>query len=182
MEEIWKDIKGFEGLYQVSNLGRVKSFRKWKRAQCPDEYFLKPYLSNNGYYQITLYDASRKKKFLIHRLVAEAFIPNPDNKEQVNHKDENTLNNCVENLEWCDARYNNNYGTAKYRAMLTRRKPVSQYLVNGEYIATYASLQIAESITGIPASQIAQACNPNTKAISAQGFLWKYCSSPYAQP
>ena len=102
--EIWKDIKGYEGLYQVSNLGRVKSERKNR--------LLKPRLQKNGYLRVNLYDKNSKRSTKsVHRLVAKAFISNPNNLEFVNHKDENKTNNVVSNLEWCTAKYNSNYGT-----------------------------------------------------------------------
>lgn len=101
--EIWKDIKDFEGLYWISNLGRVKN----KHGK-----ILKPRLSSNGYYNICLYKNNKAKCYTVHRLVAEAFIPNPDNLPEINHKDENRLNNEVYNLEWCNRKYNQHYGSA----------------------------------------------------------------------
>ena len=123
MEEIWRDIAGFEGIYQVSNLGRIKSFQGWKRASCPKEFILKSTLANNGYCQVTLYKDTKRKKYLVHRLVAEAFIPNPDGLPHINHKDENPENNKADNLEWCTPLYNNKYGTARYRASGPRLLP-----------------------------------------------------------
>ena len=101
MEEIWADIEGYEGLYQISNLGRVWSIRKeiYRKVGLIGPY-LSVSLTKDGHYDT----------FTIHRLVAKAFIPNPLDLPQVNHKDENPLNNCVDNLEWCDAKYNCNYG------------------------------------------------------------------------
>ena len=105
MKEIFKDIKNYEGLYQVSNLGRVYSVRNNK--------ILKPKLNKYGYLSVNLkYKGSRVTKS-IHRLVGEAFIPNPNDLPQVNHKDEDKTNNCVDNLEWCTAKYNHNYGTCR---------------------------------------------------------------------
>lgn len=106
-EEIWKPVNGYEGKYWISNLGRIKNKTKILKPALKKEYIM----SKGGYYQISLsngkkYDSSTK---LIHRLVAEAFIPNPDNLPQVNHIDHNPLNNCVENLEWCSAKYNSNH-------------------------------------------------------------------------
>ena len=111
MEE-WKDIKGYEGLYQISNKGRVKSlYNKGK--------ILTPGKDKDGYSIVSLYKNKIKKTNKVHRLVAQAFLSNPDNLPQVNHKDENKLNNCVENLEWCSVEYNINYGTRNER---TRKK------------------------------------------------------------
>jgi len=108
--EIWKDIKGYETLYQVSNLGRVKSLPKFYQG----ERILKSRKDRYGYLYIGLIKSKIKKSFKIHRLVAEAFISNPNNYPIVNHKDENKLNNKSKNLEWCTAEYNNMYnGRAK---------------------------------------------------------------------
>jgi hypothetical protein len=105
MQEIWKDIKGYEGLYQVSNLGRVKSLERyktnWSKKQCVKERVLKPILANTGYYMVVLSKNGITKSVLVHRLVAETFLSNPNNLEQVNHKDENKLNNNIDNLEFC---------------------------------------------------------------------------------
>ena len=101
MEEIWADIEGYEGLYQISNLGRVWSIRK--------EIYMKGGLVSD-YYGVSLTKDGHYDTFSIHRLVAKAFIPNPLNLPQVNHKDEDKFNNRVDNLEWCDAKYNSNYG------------------------------------------------------------------------
>ena len=110
--EDWRDIRGYEGLYQVSNLGRVKSLGNNKSKK---EKILKPYLNKDGYSLINLYKKGKIKNFQVHRLVAEAFIPNVNNYLQVNHKDENRTNNKVDNLEWCTHKYNLNYGTRNKR-------------------------------------------------------------------
>ena len=102
MDKIWKDIKGYEGLYMVSNGGDVKSVKNG---------ILKPSVyKGTGYYYVGLYKDGKRKGYTIHRLVADAFIPNPNNLPCVNHKDESKINNNVENLEWCTHRYNSNYG------------------------------------------------------------------------
>ena len=109
MKEEWKDIKGYEGLYQISNLGRIKSLKNNK-----GNYREKIRNSNpgkDGYIRINLYSNHKSKPFYIHRLVAEYFIPNTNNYKEINHKDENKSNNRVDNLEWCDRKYNINYGT-----------------------------------------------------------------------
>ena len=133
-KEYWKPVVGYEGLYEVSNLGRVKSY-----------YFkgtikiITPSINRGGYLQITLCKDKKKKNHLIHRLVAEAFLPNPLNLPQVNHKSENKLDNSVENLEWCDAKYNINYGTAIKRSAEKRSKTVFQYDLNGNFIKEWKS-------------------------------------------
>ena len=104
--EIWKEIKGYEGKYWVSNLGRVKSKFKILTLTLPKKTLLK----RSQYYQITLHkNKHTSKTYMIHRLVAEAFIPNPNNLPQVNHIDCDPTNNKVNNLEWCDAKYNSNH-------------------------------------------------------------------------
>ena len=130
MIEEWRDIKGYEGIYQVSNLGRVKScerdvhFIKNTGTHFTKHYrerILSPNLSTPGYLTVMLYKDNRNggpkqsKRCQIHILVAQAFIPNPDNLPQINHKDEDKKNNCVDNLEWCTRQYNMKYGTLPYR-------------------------------------------------------------------
>ena len=105
MNEIYKDIQGYEGKYQISNLGNVYSLITNK--------ILKQRLTLDGYYQVDLYKNGVKKHLYIHRLVAQSFLDNPKNYKIVNHKDENSMNNIVSNLEWCNSTYNNNYGNCK---------------------------------------------------------------------
>ena len=105
MNEIWKDIVGYEGLYQVSNLGNVKRINFFKK-----ERFVIPCSKGSGYLYVSLSKNNKQKNFYIHRLVATAFIENPDNLPVINHKDENRSNNIVDNLEWCTQKYNCNYG------------------------------------------------------------------------
>lgn len=112
--EIWKDCKGYEEKYQVSNLGRVWSVKGQK--------YLKGTVSKSGFVYVHLTAANGKyKKERLHRLVALAFLDNPNDLPQVNHKDEDKLNNCVDNLEWCDSKYNANYGTRNQRIGNTRK-------------------------------------------------------------
>lgn len=129
MEE-WKSIPGYEGLYEISSYGRVKSLeisyvRKDGRMYHKPEIILKPnYVS--GYLRVGMYKNKTFKYYLIHRLVAQAFLPNPDNLPEVNHLDEDKSNNRVENLEWCDRSYNMNYGTLQQRRIQTN-------INNGKY-------------------------------------------------
>ena len=112
MKEEWKDIKGYEGLYQISNLGRIKSLN-YNRTK--KEKILSNSTNRKGYLFVILYKNGKKKSFKVHRLVAIHFIENPNNYFQVNHKDENKSNNRVDNLEWCTQEYNLNYGTRNKR-------------------------------------------------------------------
>ena len=137
MNEIWKDIKGYEKLYQVSNLGRVKSLPKFHRTNkfyssigyMSKEKILKPLKQSCNYLQVDLCDINgkRRKKY-IHKLVAEAFIPNPNNYEYVNHKDEKKTNNKIDNLEWCSFDYNLNYGTRNARIKISHLKRNIEHL------------------------------------------------------
>ena len=118
MQEIWKDIKGYEGFYQVSNLGNVKSTGFYKCIHNVLYYkkcnkLLSPNDNGYGYNVISLMKKGKRKSCYIHRLVAEAFIPNPNNEKEVNHKDENKKNNVVDNLEWCNRSYNYHYSKHK---------------------------------------------------------------------
>lgn len=146
MKEIWKDIEGFEGLYQISNLGRVKSLERqiMRSNGYPlnlKERILKTNISKAGREGVQLSKNSQWYHCWIHRLVAKAFIPNPDNLPQVNHKDENPLNNCIDNLEWCTNKYNHDYGTRNIRQARALMKKVNVYDLDMNYIETLNSLK-----------------------------------------
>ena len=130
MKEIWKDIAGYEGYYQVSNLGRVKSIErliaytnsKGVVSHFPvEEKIIAQRTDKGGYQRASLKKDKVRKLCLVHRLVAQAFIENPDNLPLVNHKDENRGNNNAMNLEWCTSKYNHNYGNARERMAIARR-------------------------------------------------------------
>ena len=126
-EEIWKDIIGYEGFYQVSSLGRVRSLDMYVKCgygsyRLRKGKVLSSVIKDNGYLQLKLYCNGKLYKKYVHRLVAQAFIPNPDNLPEVNHLDEDKTNNNVTNLEWCDHKYNLNYGTARIRERDTKMK------------------------------------------------------------
>lgn len=170
MQEIWKDVPEYEGLYQVSNFGRVKSFRESSKFKKPKELILKLSLINSGYAVVTLYKETNKRKFQIHRLVASVFLPNPLNLPCVNHKDENKLNNCVDNLEWCTYEYNNNYGTARIRFSYTKSRPIQQKTLEGYPLAKYESIRIASELLKIDYANILLWCN---KGIGG-GYIWEF--------
>lgn len=169
MDEIWKDIKGFEGKYQVSNCGRVKGLDFGHHGY---ERVMSDFECIGGYLYIRLFKDGKGKRYRVHRLVAEAFIPNPDNLPQVNHRDECKTNNIVTNLEWCDAGYNSRYGTRTERMAKAQSKPVSQYTKDGVLVGSYQSTREAERMTGCDRSHIIGCCCG--KAKSAYGFIWKY--------
>lgn len=159
--EIFKDIPQYEGKYQISNKGRVWSIISQK--------YMKLYTTPTGYLTVSLVAKNGKQKVeKVHRLVGMAFIPNPDNLPQINHKDEVKTNNCVENLEWCDAKYNSNYGTHMDKI----RKVTNQFDLNGNLLNTYISTVEASKATGVPSSNIVNCANGKLK--TAGGFIWKY--------
>ena len=165
MKEIWKDIKDYEGHYQVSNLSRVKSIKFGK------ERILKQHINKGGYYYVCLLKNGKHKNYYVHRLVAETFIDNPDNLPQVNHKDENKTNNNVVNLEWCTNKYNHNYGTINERISQSQSKTVLQYDLNGNLIKEWKSINECGR-NGFNQGDICKCCNGKRK--TAKGFIWVY--------
>ena len=165
MNEIWKDIEGYEGLYQISNLGRVKSLGNNKTRK---EKILKSSKNTNGYLLVNLHKEGKQKHYYIHRLVVIAFIPNPDNLSQVNHINEDKTDNRVENLEWCDSKYNLNYGTRTEKT----QKPILQFNLDGKFIKKWDSAIQVERELGFNQGNIGKCCKGKIK--SAYGFKWRY--------
>lgn len=178
MQEEWKDVVGFEGLYQISNLGRVKSLPKlvergkWGSFVIP-ERILHPNLNKyRGYMEIGLgTKLSGYKRCKIHRLVAEAFIPNPDNLPCINHKDENKINNRVDNLEWCTYYYNLHYGTNIDRMSKTQSVPVIAY--NDTEELYFEGQKEASRQLGIDQGNIGHSLKGHYKC---GGYYWKYAT------
>lgn len=191
-DEIWKPIPGYEGYYDVSNKGRVRSLvRKSKYGVLSERKTprINSMSNRRGYYMTWLYKEGEGKHWLVHRLVALAFIPNPNNLPFVNHKDENPSNNFVyvkpsgtiderkSNLEWCTTEYNNNYGTVKERmrkALLNRpdlSMPIIRIDKEGRK-TEYPSMQEASRVNGTHQSNIWKCCNG--ERITCKGYRWQY--------
>lgn len=185
MKEIWKDIEGYVGLYQVSNLGRVKSLERicWNGQGYYKlkERILKHHNDRLGYARVTLCKEGICIGCSINREVARAFIENKNNYPCTNHKDENPRNNHVDNLEWCTYKYNNNYGTARERSVQNtdykaigkaKEKPVAQYTLAGSLIKYWDRALDIQKVLGYENSAIAKCCN--NRQASAHGFMWRY--------
>lgn len=154
MNEGWRPVPGYEGIYEVSNLGRVRSLDRIKRngRGMKGRIVKLQEHPKTGYVAIGLYKDGTEKMTLVHRLVALAFIPNPDNLPEINHKDEDKTNNKADNLEWCNRTYNNNYGTRKQRFLETikpKMKRVAQWDWKGNLIKIYPSFSQASRETNI---------------------------------
>lgn len=185
MEEIWKDVKNYEGRYQVSNKGSVRSLNFTKETkggftQNSPSKILKQSVNQKGYKVVMLYKEKKGTLFQVHRLVASAFIENPNNLPVINHKDENPQNNTVENLEWCTQRYNCNYSARKHIGRQTYehkgscrpKKAVIQYDLNGNYISEYSSIAEASRSTGAKVAFIYYCCTGQRK--STCGYKWAF--------
>lgn len=186
IEEVWKDIPGYKGLYQISNLGRVKSLpRKWS----PKETILRAEGEKAEYLHVSLWKNRKSTPLYIHKCVAKMFIPNHNNLSYVNHKDENKKNNRVDNLEWCSLQYNNNYGTrnsrigAKQINHPDKSHPVLQFRLDGEFVAEYPSISEAHRQTGFSINAIRVICNGGYfdnrtgkfyKSNKLKGYIFRY--------
>jgi len=181
-EEIWRDIKDYEGLYQVSNMGRVKSLertitRKNGRKYSVKEQILQPTKNFNGYLLVNLYDNSSKmKKIYIHRLVCEAFYENSQNKPEVNHINEDKTDNRACNLEWVTRKENLTHGTRPARIakanVKNKSKSVGQYTRDGRLIKVWQSTMEVQRQLGFDNSYIGKAARGKIK--TAYGYVWKY--------
>ena len=187
-KEIWKPIDGYEGYYEVSSTGLLRSVdhsvvravNGGLRVSTVRGRFIKARIGKNGYKIVTLSREGIRKHFTLHRIVAIAFVPNPYNYNCVNHKDENKLNNKPDNLEWCTHRYNDNYGTKPKKISQShlrnppRFREVSQFSENGAFIKTFHSAASAARKTGVDSSWIIACCRGTKHAKTAGGFKWKY--------
>lgn len=179
MLEEWRPIVGFEGLYEVSNTGIVRTQGRTIEAVRNGTTYTKSYpprtmaISNGkgGYQILCLYKNGKHYNKSLHRLVAETFIPNPGNLPQINHKDENILNNHADNLEWCDAKYNCNYGKRTEKSIAPKRKPVGCYK-DGALVKTFVSQAQAGREMGVESSGISMCCNG--KIPHFHGYEWRF--------
>lgn len=157
--EKWEAVIGYEGLYEVSSAGRVRNSITGK--------LLRLRVNSKGYLRAEMWKNKQRHRPFVHRLVAEAFMPNPKGMPQVNHKDEDKTNNNVENLEWCTSYYNVHYGTGIERSL----KPVIQFDDAGNFIARHKSRTEASQKTGVSISGICQAVT--RKRQHAGGYIWR---------
>lgn len=188
MEEIWKDIPEYEGLYQVSDLGRVRSLNY---NQTGEIKLLKQSTNKKGYKQISLYKNGKEKKYRVHRLVAIAFLPNPNNYKEVNHKDECKSNNNMNNLEWCTREYNINYGTVRKRISESKKgeknpfygkkgkyhptsKPILMYDKEGNFIRRFESMSATNEYFGKKNAYKNVSDCLTGKQKTAYGYIFRY--------
>lgn len=188
--ETWRPVRDFEGLYEVSNLAQVRSLNhdteyisKWGTPgiRSVKGQILKQHICGNcPYYRISLRKGGKIYTKMTHQLVAEAFVPNPHNLPEINHKDEDKTNNLPDNLEWCDRKYNVNYGTGKYRRAekcQKYKKPIEQLTMEGERVAIYTSAKAAQRLSGglYAAWNIRNvALSTSSHCQSVYGYRWRF--------
>jgi hypothetical protein len=180
-KEIWKDVPDYEGLFQVSNKGRVKSKKRQVRRGYKYQIKTVPEkiralsLDKHGYYHLALSKNNKRKNFFVHRLVALAFLKNPKNYPVINHIDGNKKNCCVENLEWASILQNNKHayaiGLKKPSGNAIKYRPVAQYTIEGIFVAKYKS--ITEAINKTKITNIWPCVNKKPKYKTAGGYIWK---------
>ncbi len=181
--EQWKEIIGYEGRYEVSDCGNVRSlicYSTKRKAYILRKHprLLRPNTTHDGYKRVTLSKEGKMKSFTVHRLVAMAFLPNTDNAPAVNHKDEDITNNHVSNLEWCTNKYNSNYGTLRDRIKSRLNtnhhlaKQVVQMSLDGKDMATFPSTREAARHFGVRSECITRCCQGKYK--QSAGFKWRY--------
>lgn len=179
MEEVWKDVVGYEGYYQVSNLGRCRSLDRCinhpiskNGKKMLNGRILSLCKCGSGYLMASFSLDGKRKFEMVHRIVAKAFLPNPDNLPEINHIDEDKTNNCVDNLEWCTSKYNANYGARNAKAGEKHRKAVVQKDLQGNIIKKWSNLTEACMSCGADASSVGRVCRGKQR--TARGFIWEY--------
>lgn len=173
--EVWKDIQSYEGFYQVSSLGRIRSLNRTVRNRLGFTIAKGKVLSGvskNGYLRVQLFKEGRWKSYPIHRLVANAFLSNSNSMPEVNHKNEDKGDNRVDNLEWCDRKQNCNYGTRTKRQSEKLSKKVLQLTIDGKLVSSFKSTAEVFRVLGFRSSHISECCN-GIRTIS-YGYKWRY--------
>jgi len=172
--EIWKNVKSYENIYQISSCGRIKSLKRiTSNNHVINEKILKPVHDSYGYLKVNLYRNGNMKSFTVHKLVAMAFIITNNTKlTQINHIDEVKTNNNVENLEWCTSAYNNSYGTRNIKISKNKKIKIGQYTASNILIKIYDSIGDACSKNNFSRSEISRCCNNHLKY--SHGYMWKY--------
>lgn len=177
MREIWKQIKGFENIYEVSNLGRIKRIHTSKIKGAGNyerpEKILSQRKNNKGYLLVDLYKNNKRSQLLVHRLVAEAFLANTNELPCVNHKDENPLNNNVNNLEWCSQKYNMNYGSCPKRIGEKNSKRIVAIDKFGAKIEFKSSMDASRKLN-ISSGNIYDCLYHNRNRKTAGGYKWEF--------
>ena len=191
--ETWRPVVGYEGLYEVSDFGEVRSLDRWRgngKGYFQETRVKKPVKQANGYLYVGLYKDGKPKMYRVHRLVAQAFIENPYNLPEVNHIDEDKTNNVVSNLEWCDRKYNINHGTGHQRSAEAQRgvkrsyvaealgKKVIQMTLDGVFVKEWESTKECGR-NGFNQSHVCDCCNGKRK--THKGYRWVYAEDYYKQ-
>lgn len=168
VDEIWKPVDGYEGLYEVSNLGRVKSLLH------DNEWILKQIDNGHGYLRVALSKNGNVKKYRVHRLVARAFVLNddPENKTHINHKNEIKTDNRADNLEWCNSHYNDNYGTRNQRISKQNSKAIKQIDAAGNVIRIWESTVVAAKHFNRSGNTLCNCLHGRQR--TAWGYRWEY--------
>lgn len=161
---IWKDVDNYEGVYEISNTAVIR--RK------DNHQIKKQHVDNLGYYAVSLWKDGAGQTVRVHRILAKAFIPNPNNYPCINHKDEDMSNNSLENLEWCTKKYNNCYGTKIQRQNKKKNRAILQYSLSGDLLKEYESESIAASVCGISQARISNSALNG--GIPYKGYIWRF--------
>lgn len=175
--EYWRPIVGYEGFYEVSSLGRIRSLDViikcgYGKTRLKKGVVRKTSKNNKGYLIVNLSKNGKTKTCSVHKLVAQAFLSNPLNLSDVNHRDENKLNNSVENLEYCSHKTNLNHGTVKERISNKKSYKISQYSLSGDFISVWDNAKTIEASLGFCADSIKRACRGEYK--TSHGYMWRY--------
>lgn len=168
MYEEWKEVYAFDILFEVSNLGRIRTKYHGKQGYKKEYRYIEPLDNGKGYLRINIKRNGNQKTVYIHRLVAEAFVPNPDGFVEINHKDENKKNNSADNLEWCTHLYNCHYGTRNERTGRAHAKKI----VCVELNKIYDSLREAAKDMDVGKTAISNCLKGRSK--SCAGYSWRY--------